>query len=256
MTLSPCLVKDKNLQLQSVCLPKPAEPWHKTGFVLSLLGALLICTLAMPNLAAARDRGNDRHSESHGRHDNHYNNHHKHGDSHRHYRPYYRPYYPWGLGLGIGLATGWGTGWNLGYGWNDNGWNDWGWNSARYWNSPYSGIGLSIPMAYDDTPVAVSPPMRVTTSMQYSPSEGRIVSNMPTNSATVISQTGASTARASTASAEQMANVPRARAARSVSSLPSNARIVQQDGRTLYEWQGTLYAFDWNSQTYQEQLMK
>ncbi|MFV0595343.1 hypothetical protein [Shewanella sp.] len=251
MTLSPFLVKDKCLQLQSVCLNKPAESWHKTGFALSLLGALLICTLAVPNLAAARDR----HSESHGRHDNHYNNHHKHGDSHRHYRPYYRPYYPWGLGLGVGLATGWGSGWNLGYGWNNNGWNDWGWNSGRYWNSPYSGIGLSIPMAYDDEPVAVSPTVRVTTSMQYSPSEGRMVSNMPSNSATVIS--AASTARPSTASAtEQTLAVPRARAARSVSSLPSNARIVQQDGRTLYEWQGTLYAFDWNSQTYQEQLVK
>jgi len=41
-----------------------------------------------------------------------------------------------------------------------------------------------------------------------------------------------------------------------VSSLPSNARVVQQDGRTLYEWQGTLYAYDWNSQTYQEQLVR
>lgn len=155
------------------------------------------------------------------------------------------------MGLGVGLATGW----NLGYGWNDGIWNDdWRWNRERYWHSPYSGIGLSIPTGYDDTPVAISAPVRVTTSMQYSPSEGRMVSNMPTNSATVMS--AASTARASTVSAEPTAAVPRARAARSVSSLPSNARIVQQDGRTLYEWQGTLYAFDWTSQTYQEQLVK
>ncbi|MFB2815749.1 hypothetical protein [Shewanella sp. LZH-2] len=248
------LAKDKCLKHQSVCLSKHAEPWHKTGLALSLLGALLIGGLAAPDWAIAGDRGtNDRYSESYGRQDNHYKKHHKHSDSHRYYRPYYRPYYPWGLGLGVGLATGW----NLGYGWNDGIWNDdWRWNRERYWHSPYSGIGLSIPTGYDDTPVAISAPVRVTTSMQYSPSEGRMVSNMPTNSATVISQTGTSTASASTASAEQIANVPRARAARSVSSLPSNARIVQQDGRTLYEWQGTLYAFDWNSQTYQEQLVK
>jgi len=215
------LAKDKCLKHQSVCLSKHAEPWHKTGLALSLLGALLIGGLAAPDWAIAGDRGtNDRYSESYGRQDNHYKKHHKHSDSHRYYRPYYRPYYPWGLGLGVGLATGW----NLGYGWNDGIWNDdWRWNRERYWHSPYSGIGLSIPTGYDDTPVAISAPVRVTTSMQYSPSEG---------------------------------TVPRARAARSVSSLPSNARIVQQDGRTLYEWQGTLYAFDWTSQTYQEQLVK
>ena len=252
MRLYSFLAKDKCLKHQSVCLSKHAEPWHKTGLALSLLGALLIGGLAAPDWAIAGDRGtNDRYSESYGRQDNHYKKHHKHSDSHRYYRPYYRPYYPWGLGLGVGLATGW----NLGYGWNDGIWNDdWRWNRERYWHSPYSGIGLSIPTGYDDTPVAISAPVRVTTSMQYSPSEGRMVSNMPTNSATVMS--AASTARASTVSAEPTAAVPRARAARSVSSLPSNARIVQQDGRTLYEWQGTLYAFDWNSQTYQEQLVK
>lgn len=89
------LAKDKCLKHQSVCLSKHAEPWHKTGLALSLLGALLIGGLAAPDWAIAGDRGtNDRYSESYGRQDNHYKKHHKHSDSHRYYRPYYRPYYP------------------------------------------------------------------------------------------------------------------------------------------------------------------
>ncbi|PKG74396.1 hypothetical protein CXF86_12860 [Shewanella sp. GutCb] len=32
--------------------------------------------------------------------------------------------------------------------------------------------------------------------------------------------------------------------------LPENARVVQKDGHTVYEWQGVEYVFDWNSKTY------
>ncbi|ABX51144.1 hypothetical protein ACRN9J_02655 [Shewanella baltica] len=234
---------------------------------ISLLGALSVSTAAVAGHRDHSEQGErqghrDSHSrgESHynNRHDNHYDNRHVRNDN-RHYRPYYRPYYPWGLGLGLGLATGWGSGWNVGYGVNSQWNNDWGWNTSRdayarnYWNSPYSGIGLSIPMRYDDEPVAISTPVRVTTSMQYSASEGRMVSSMPVNMAG--QSTGQLVSQASNA-ASKTAATPRPRAAHSVSSLPSNARIVQQDGRTLYEWQGTLYAFDWNSQTYQEQLAR
>ncbi|QFU24679.1 hypothetical protein FM038_022760 [Shewanella eurypsychrophilus] len=35
-------------------------------------------------------------------------------------------------------------------------------------------------------------------------------------------------------------------------SLPENARVVQRDGRTIYEWQGVEYVFDWSSETYRE----
>ena len=238
---------------------------------ISLLGALSMSTAAVAGNRDHSEQGErqghrDSHSrgESHynNRHDNHYDNRHVRNDN-RHYRPYYRPYYPWGLGLGLGLATGWGSGWNVGYGVNSQWNNDWGWNTSRdvyarnYWNSPYSGIGLSIPMRYDDEPVAISAPVRVTTSMQYSASEGRMVSSMPTNmSANLAGQTnGQLVSQTSNVTGKTVAT-PRPRAAHSVSSLPSNARIVQQDGRTLYEWQGTLYAFDWNSQTYQEQLVR
>lgn len=34
------------------------------------------------------------------------------------------------------------------------------------------------------------------------------------------------------------------------SELPANAKVIQQDGRTLYQWQGQLYRFDWSIQQY------
>ncbi|GIU20972.1 MULTISPECIES: hypothetical protein [unclassified Shewanella] len=34
--------------------------------------------------------------------------------------------------------------------------------------------------------------------------------------------------------------------------LPDNARVIQKDGRTVYEWQGVEYMFDWNTNTYQK----
>lgn len=34
--------------------------------------------------------------------------------------------------------------------------------------------------------------------------------------------------------------------------LPENARVIQRDGRTIYEWQGVEYVFDWDSKTYQQ----
>ena len=257
---------------QEKCVQSQSHGAHKRSLkclVLSLaVGISLLGALSVPTVAVAGNRGYSDQDERHGhrdsysrgdshynnRHDNYYDNRHVRKDN-RHYRPYYRPYYPWGLGL----ATGWGSGWNVGYGVNTHWNNDWGWNTSRdayarnYWNSPYSGIGLSIPMRYDDEPVAISAPVRVTTSMQYSASEGRMVSSMPVNMAgqttgQLVSQTSNGTGKT--------AATPRPRAPHSVSSLPSNARVVQQDGRTLYEWQGTLYAYDWNSQTYQEQLVR
>jgi len=35
-------------------------------------------------------------------------------------------------------------------------------------------------------------------------------------------------------------------------SLPANARVIQRDGHTIYEWQGVEYVFDWSSETYRE----
>ena len=34
--------------------------------------------------------------------------------------------------------------------------------------------------------------------------------------------------------------------------LPENARVVHKDGRTVYEWQGVEYQFDWSTKTYQK----
>ncbi|MGL6122427.1 MAG: hypothetical protein ACRC1W_05270 [Shewanella sp.] len=238
-----------------------------TRLVLSLImGISLLSALSVPTVVAGNrdyvDQGERySHLDSRSRGDSHYNNRYsnrysnrhdnRYDNRHRHHRPDYRAYYPWVLGLGLA------TGWNVGYGANTHWNNDWGWNTnsgdtyARdYWNSPYSGIGLSIPMRYDDEPVAISAPVRVTTSMQYSASEGRMVSSMPTH---LTGQTTGQRVSQTSNPTGTTAVTPRPRAAHSVSSLPSNARVVQRDGRTLYEWQGTLYAYDWNSQTYQEQ---
>ncbi|MCE9680489.1 hypothetical protein LZP69_15140 [Shewanella sp. AS1] len=35
-----------------------------------------------------------------------------------------------------------------------------------------------------------------------------------------------------------------------IQSLPANARVIQREGGTVYEWQGTVYVYDWQSQSY------
>ena len=35
-----------------------------------------------------------------------------------------------------------------------------------------------------------------------------------------------------------------------LSHLPENAKVIQRDNGTVYEWQGVEYYFDWNTQTY------
>lgn len=36
-----------------------------------------------------------------------------------------------------------------------------------------------------------------------------------------------------------------------LSRLPENAKVIQTDNGTVYEWQGVEYYFDWNTQTYE-----
>lgn len=210
---------------QQQCVQRQRYVAHRRqpkGLVLSFVLGLFI--FGAPTITLANQRGYSEYNSA-----NQYNNDYSHSLSPNAYRPYYRPYhrpyYPWG--------GRWYSGWNLGY----------GWGSGGYWNSPYSSIGVSIPRDYEEEPVALSTPVQVTTSMQYAPNEGRMVSSMPNNA-------NGEAANATSALA------PKVQRAHSVSSLPSNARIVQQDGRTLYEWQDVLYVYDWNSQTYQELLVK
>ena len=35
-----------------------------------------------------------------------------------------------------------------------------------------------------------------------------------------------------------------------IKSLPANARVRVKEGRTVYEWQGVEYIYDWNSDSY------
>ena len=37
-----------------------------------------------------------------------------------------------------------------------------------------------------------------------------------------------------------------------LTSLPENARVIQLENGTAYEWQGVQYRFDWATQTYQK----
>ncbi|MCH1930849.1 hypothetical protein L9G16_11695 [Shewanella sp. A25] len=209
----------------------------------------------MPTIVLAAGARADRggHPGHHNGQNHHGQNHHKH--HHGHYA--YRPYYPWGLGLGLSLATGWG--WTNGFygnGWYGNGWYNGG---SVYWNGPYSGIGISIPLRSNEAEVYRSAPTQVTTSMHYSAQAqgeqeaGRMGPSLVDNSEMAVNSSRQidSSNMIENAAITTVSAIPR-----SYSSLPSNAKIVQRDGRTLYEWQGVLYAFDWNSQTYQEQFAK
>ncbi|NMH66606.1 hypothetical protein [Shewanella salipaludis] len=112
----------------------------------------------------------------------------------------------------------WGLGWNSGWGWNAGlGWNSgWGWNAGLGWHDawgyPYSGIALSVPLNYG----------------MARPEPGAAPRALPARVTTRVQQ-----------------------APPGLKRLPDNARVIQQDGRTLYEWQGVNYRFDWQTQTYQ-----
>ncbi|QLE87115.1 hypothetical protein FLM48_19770 [Shewanella sp. Scap07] len=119
----------------------------------------------------------------------------------------------------------------LGSGWNNWDYGDrwrWGigvgsgspyWNSHRYywnrpyWNRPYWNNRWRYPYRYERrvrdpepaTSVAITPPQRTTTSVEYSDA---------------------------------------------IHSLPANARVIQRDNRTIYEWQGIEYVYDWHQQQY------
>jgi hypothetical protein len=110
-----------------------------------------------------------------------------------------------------------------------------GWRVSSYWGSHHSGIGLSVPLfsTYQAAPVTrvtQTPVLRRTTGLQLS-SAARGVNSAPAN------QPGASPNEATSRPTP-------------VASLPSNARVRQQDGRTVYEWQGVTYSYDWQSQRY------
>ncbi|QYJ79223.1 hypothetical protein [Shewanella acanthi] len=217
---------------------------------MSLIPLLMMSTLVHAAGVSA-DRGG--HISNHYRpnvyeKNRHGQNHHRH---HHRYYPY-RPYYPWGLGLGLSLATGWG--WINGFynnGWYGNGWNNGG---SVYWNGPYSGIGISLPLRANESEVYRSAPTQVTTSMQYASQElGAQETERMVSSQVMPTTLGANGQPDGRSAINHEISLPRGR---SVSSLPANAKLVQHEGRTLYEWQGVLYAFDWDSQSYQEQLVK
>ena len=144
----------------------------------------------------------------------------------------------WGTGIGVGIGTGspywsnhslshgWNNSWNRG--WNNNwnrGWNNnWyrGWNNN--WYRPYWRNSWRYPYRYNRYD-------------SYYYNERRAVKRERTPAKAISAPVRVTTS-------VQYASV--------LKSLPENARVMQRDGRTIYEWQGVEYVFDWSTETYRE----
>ncbi|PMG48403.1 hypothetical protein [Shewanella sp. 10N.286.52.B9] len=116
-----------------------------------------------------------------------------------------------------GVGVGWNNGWRYPYynrwgnRWN-NGWG-YGWNNGIGWNN-----GWQTPYRYDYYD-------RHYRRNYVQPQQHQVVSP-PKRSTTSIEY------------------------ASGLTQLPENARAIQRDGRTIYQWQGQEYYFDWSSQRY------
>ena len=184
--------------------PKP-QGLVTLGLLLGLSVAINT-SVSLAVVAAERHNAQNEHGQQHDNgqqlHNRHYNRHDNRHQNHHNYRSGWRPY--WGVSFGSPWYNNWG--WNTS--WNSVWGTQWGYNGWRTPYSPWNGIGVSIPLEREVTPVPIAPPERVTTSVQY------------------LSDSSSTT------------------------SLPANARVIVRDGRTVYEWQNVIYAFDWDTQTY------
>ncbi|WP_394147720.1 hypothetical protein [Shewanella atlantica] len=126
---------------------------------------------------------------------------------------HYYPGYDSGWRWGVGISTGSPYWNNHGIFWN-NSWNS-SWNRP-YWNNhyrPYWRNSWNYPYRYE--------------RREYKRPEPKVIA--PPQRVTTDVQY-----------------------ASGLKSLPANARVIQRDGRTIYEWQGIEYQFDWSSQSYRE----
>ncbi|WP_418358107.1 hypothetical protein ACNH6B_02320 [Shewanella basaltis] len=122
----------------------------------------------------------------------------------------------------VGWNTGWGShdawGPSIGIGWNNhfNTWYGTGW-----WRDNYRRHDPFYP--YQTVNVVPAVRQRVIEVPVVAP---RVVSvPQRTTTATLVSQ--------------------------GLTSLPENAKVIQRESGTVYEWQGVEYYFDWNTQTYE-----
>ncbi|AQS38341.1 hypothetical protein Sps_03199 [Shewanella psychrophila] len=124
----------------------------------------------------------------------------------------------WGTGIGVGIGTG------SPY-WNNPSWNH-GWNSSwnNNWYRPYWRNNWRYPYRYNRYD-------------SYYYNERRAVKREPTPPKSIAAPQRVTTS---------------VQYASGLKSLPENARVMQRDGRTIYQWQGVEYVFDWSTETYRE----
>lgn len=126
----------------------------------------------------------------------------------------------------VSVGVDWGSGWNSNF--ND----PWRWNagvSNRWYSYPYGGryyrpgwgyygARWGYPVDQDVYPYRYQRP-------SYRRAEPNVIAAPKRVTTSVSYATG-------------------------LTHLPENARVLQKEGRTVYEWQGLEYTFDWNSKTY------
>ncbi|WP_434939842.1 hypothetical protein ACRWQN_03920 [Shewanella sp. HL-SH8] len=140
----------------------------------------------------------------------------------QHYQSNHRQYYRQGNQYGYQDPWRWGAGWNnhwgpnIGIGWSSGyRWgNDWGWRDPWYNNRranyDYDRNDYNRYNEYPRREVRVEP----------------VVVTPPERTTTSIQYD------------------------RGIKTLPENARVIQLEGKTLYEWQGVRYVYDWSTETY------
>ncbi|UCX06065.1 hypothetical protein [Shewanella glacialimarina] len=140
----------------------------------------------------------------------------------QHYQSNHRQHYRQSNQYGYQAPWRWGTGWNnhwgpnIGIGWSSGyRWgNDWGWRDPWYNNRranyDYDRNDYNRYSEYPRRDVIVEP----------------VFVTEPTRTTTSIQYD------------------------RTIKTLPENARVIQLEGKTLYEWQGIRYVYDWSTERY------
>ncbi len=124
----------------------------------------------------------------------------------------------WGSGIGVGIGT------DLPY-WNNPSWNNgWshGWNNN--WHRSYWRNNWRYPYRYNRYD-------------SYHYNARRVVKRESIPPRTIGAPQRVTTS---------------VQYASGLKSLPENSRVLQRDGRTIYQWQGVEYVFDWITETYRE----
>ncbi|WP_153915570.1 hypothetical protein [Shewanella sp. TC10] len=118
----------------------------------------------------------------------------------------------WGPSVGIGWSNGWNNRWHSRWGYNG-----WGGRWGNGWRYPYR---------YDYY------------DRHY---RNQYMNNSAPRSNYVEPVTQVEPPKRTTTSIQY---------AKGLTQLPDNARVIQRDGQTLYQWDGKEYYFDWSTERY------